>query len=71
VDCGDYVIVTNARKVKVTGRKEEQLVYRKHTMFAGGLKETSYKDMMVKKPDEVRILLLFTLARMLKTLSPY
>ena len=53
MDCGDYVIVTNSRKVKVTGRKEEQLVYRRHTMYPGGLKEVSYKDMMIKKPDEV------------------
>ena len=53
VDCGDYVIVTNSRMVKVTGRKEEQLVYRKHTMYPGALKETPYKDMMKKKPDEV------------------
>ncbi|KAG5644809.1 hypothetical protein DXG03_007631 [Asterophora parasitica] len=54
VDCGDYVIVTNSRNVKVTGRKDQQLLYRKHSMFPGGLKETPYKDMMQKKPDEVR-----------------
>jgi hypothetical protein len=54
VDCGDYVVVTNAKHIKVTGRKDEQLVYRKHTMFPGGLKETEYKDMMEKKPYEVR-----------------
>lgn len=52
VDCGDYVIVTNSRKVKVTGRKDEQLLYRKHTMYPGGLKETPYKDMKLRKPDE-------------------
>ena len=54
MDCGDYVIVTNSRKVRVTGRKEEQPVYRKHTMYPGGLKETPYRDMMLNKPDEVR-----------------
>ncbi|CAA7259404.1 unnamed protein product [Cyclocybe aegerita] len=54
VDCGDYVIVTNSRKVKVTGRKEEQLLYRKHTMYPGGLKETPYKTMKERHPDEVR-----------------
>lgn len=54
VDCGDYVVVSNARKIKVTGNKAEQLVYRHHTMFPGGLKEIKYKDMMAKKPDEVR-----------------
>ncbi|TFY73056.1 hypothetical protein EWM64_g10956 [Hericium alpestre] len=53
VDCGDYVVVTNARKIKVTGRKAEQLVYRKHTMFPGGLKEIPYSSMMQKKPDEI------------------
>ena len=53
MDCGDYVIVTHSRNIKVTGRKEDQLVYRKHTMYPGGLKETPYKDMMKKKPDEV------------------
>ena len=56
VDCGDYVVVTNARNVKVTGNKAEQLVYRHHTMFPGGLKEIQYKDMMRRKPDEVRSL---------------
>lgn len=54
VDCGDYVVVSNARNVKVTGRKAEQIVYRHHTMFPGGLKEIKYKDMMQRKPDEVR-----------------
>ncbi|KAF6748992.1 50S ribosomal protein L13 [Ephemerocybe angulata] len=53
VDCGDYVVVTNAKDIKVTGRKEEQLVYRKHTMFPGGLKETPYKVMKEKKPEEI------------------
>lgn len=54
VDCGDYVVVTNARKIKVSGRKDEQLVYRKHSMYPGGLKETPYQTMMDKKPNEVR-----------------
>lgn len=54
VDCGDYVVVSNARKVKVTGRKAEQKVYRHHTMYPGGLKEIPYKEMMQRKPDEVR-----------------
>jgi len=53
VDCGDYVIVTNSRKVKTTGRKEEQLLFRKHSMFPGGLKETPYKDMKDKHPEEI------------------
>ncbi|KAF8703064.1 hypothetical protein AX14_014242 [Amanita brunnescens Koide BX004] len=53
VDCGDYVIVTNAKHIRVTGRKEEQLIYRKHSMYPGGLKETPYKAMMDKKADEI------------------
>jgi large subunit ribosomal protein L13 len=53
VDCGDYVIVTNSRKVKATGRKEEQLMFRKHSMFPGGLKETRYKDVKDRHPEEV------------------
>jgi len=52
-DCGDYVVVTNAAQVKVTGRKEAQKVYRHHTMFPGGLKEVKYRDMKEKKPDEI------------------
>lgn len=53
-DCGDYVVVTNARNIKVTGKKSQQLVFRHHTMYPGGLKEIQYKDMMRRKPDEVR-----------------
>ncbi|KAF9653421.1 60S ribosomal protein L23 [Thelephora ganbajun] len=52
-DCGDYVVVTNAKKVKVSGRKEDQMLYRKHTMYPGGLKEIKYKEMMKRKPDEI------------------
>ncbi|KAN0111592.1 54S ribosomal protein L23, mitochondrial [Russula decolorans] len=53
VDCGDYVVVTNASQVKVTGRKADQILYRKHTLYPGGLKEIKYRDMMSKKPDEI------------------
>ena len=59
VDCGDYVVVSNASKIAVTGRKEDQLVYRKHSMFPGGLKETPYKVMKERKPDEVRLVFQF------------
>ena len=47
--------MTNASQVKVTGRKADQIVYRKHTLYPGGLKEIKYRDMMSKKPDEVRL----------------
>lgn len=51
------MVVTNAKKVKVTGRKEDQVLYRKHTMYPGGLKEIKYKEMMKRKPDEVRYII--------------
>lgn len=47
------MVVTNAKQIKVSGRKDEQILYRKHSMFPGGLKEIKYKDMMRRKPDEV------------------
>ncbi|KAG8852349.1 54S ribosomal protein L23, mitochondrial [Tulasnella sp. 330] len=53
VDCGDYVTVTNAKKVVVTGRKADQKMYIHHTMWPGGLKEIPYKTMMDRKPDEI------------------
>ena len=49
------MVVTNASQVKVTGRKADQIVYRKHTLYPGGLKEIKYRDMMSNKPDEVRL----------------
>jgi len=53
VDTGDFVIVINAEKVEVTGKKETQKMYRRHTGFIGGLKEVVYKDMMAKHPDRI------------------
>ncbi|KAG8828532.1 54S ribosomal protein L23, mitochondrial [Serendipita sp. 401] len=53
MDNGDYVVVTNVRKLVVTGNKEDQIVYRHHTMFPGGLHERKYKDLMKRKPDEI------------------
>ena len=50
VDTGDYVIIINADKVRLTGKKLEQKYYRCHTGYIGGLKEIQYKDMMEKKP---------------------
>ncbi len=50
-DCGDNVIVINASKAVLTGKKLEQKMYRTHPGWEGGLKETKYKDMMVKKPE--------------------
>lgn len=53
IDCGDYVIVINAEKVKVTGRKEEKKVYYSHSGYHGGLKKVSLRDMKAEKPEEV------------------
>ena len=52
-DCGDYVIVINAEKIKVTGKKMEQKVYYHHSDYVGGMKETSLKDMLIKHPERV------------------
>ena len=51
VDTGDHVIVLNADKVVLTGDKLNQKFYRRHSGYPGGLKETSYKDLMAKKSD--------------------
>jgi large subunit ribosomal protein L13 len=53
VDAGDFVIVVNAEKIAVTGRKAEQKVYRHHTGFVGHLVERPYKEMIQTKPEEV------------------
>ena len=53
VDTGDYVIITNADKVKVTGKKLEQKIYYHHSDYVGGMKETNLKEMMEKKPEKV------------------
>ena len=50
VDCGDYVIVVNCEKVRVTGNKEKEKIYRRHSGFPGGLTELSYRDLIAKKP---------------------
>jgi len=52
-DCGDYIIVINCEKIKVTGNKENQKVYKHHTGWVGNLKEIPYKDMMTKHPDRI------------------
>ena len=52
-DTGDYVIVVNADKVKVTGKKLEQKIYYHHSDYVGGMKETTLKEMMAKKPEAV------------------
>ena len=53
VDTGDYVIVVNADKVKVSGKKLDQKKYYHHSGFVGGLKETSLREKLATKPEEV------------------
>ena len=53
VDTGDYVIIVNADKVKVTGKKLAQKVYYNHSDYVGGMKETTLAEMMAKKPEKV------------------
>lgn len=53
IDTGDYVIITNADKIKVTGKKLEQKVYYRHSDYVGGMKETTLKEMLNKKPEKV------------------
>ena len=53
VDTGDYVVVVNAEKVKVTGKKLAQKVYYNHSDYVGGMKETTLAEMMAKKPERV------------------
>ena len=53
MDCGDYVIVVNAAKVKVTGKKLDQKVYYHHSDYVGGMKEATLREMMAKKPEKV------------------
>lgn len=52
VDTGDYVIVVNADKIKVTGKKMDQKIYYNHSDYVGGMRETTLKELMAKKPTE-------------------
>ena len=51
VDCGEFVIIINADKAVLTGRKLEQKYYRRHSGYIGGLKEVQYKTLMATKPE--------------------
>ena len=53
IDCGDYVIVVNADKVKVTGNNLDQTVYYNHSDYVVGMRETTLREMMAKKPEKV------------------
>ena len=53
VDTGDYVIIVNAGRIKVTGKKLEQKIYYNHSDYVGGMRETTLKEMLAKKPERV------------------
>jgi large subunit ribosomal protein L13 len=53
LDCGDHIIVINAERVKLTGNKIDQKVYRHHSGWPGGLKEESVKSLLARRPEEV------------------
>ncbi len=53
MDCGDNVIVINAEKIKVTGKKMDQKIYYHHSDYVGGMKETTLREKMAKKPEQV------------------
>ncbi len=53
MDCGDYVVIINAAKIVVTGKKLDQKIYYHHSGFIGGLKETTLREMLQKKPEQV------------------
>ncbi|NLL77464.1 MAG: 50S ribosomal protein L13 [Clostridiales bacterium] len=53
IDTGDYVVVINAEKIKVTGKKLDQKIYYHHSDYVGGMKETTLKEMLAKKPEKV------------------
>ena len=53
IDTGDYVIVVNAEKIKVSGKKLDQKIYYHHSDYVGGMKETTLKEMLAKHPERV------------------
>lgn len=53
VDTGDYVVIVNAEKIRVTGNKAEQKVYRRYTGYADGLRETPYAEVLAKHPERI------------------
>ena len=53
LDTGDYVIVINAEKIEVTGKKREDKIYKHHTGYPGGLREVTFEKLQAKRPDEI------------------
>ena len=64
VDCGEYVIIVNAEKAILTGKKLDQKKYYRHTGYIGGLKEVSYRKLMAEKPE-------FAMTKAVKGMLPH
>ena len=62
VDTGDYIIVINADKVAVTGRKETDKLYYWHTGYVGGIKQATFKEMLARRPEAEKIFFLIIFA---------
>lgn len=55
LDCGDYVVVINSKKVRITGNKEEQKVYNRHSGYPGGFKSETLRELRSRRPDQIII----------------
>ena len=53
VDTGDYVIVINAEKIEVTGKKRKEKIYKRHTGYPGGLREITFEKLLIRRPEEI------------------
>lgn len=53
VDTGDYVIIINAEKVEVTGKKRQEKIYKRHTGYPGGLREMTFEKLQARRPEEI------------------
>jgi large subunit ribosomal protein L13 len=53
IDTGDYVIIVNAEKVEVTGKKRKEKIYKRHTGYPGGLREITFEKLLVRRPEEI------------------
>ena len=53
LDCGDFVVITNAKTIRVTGKKEVQKTYKRHSGYPGGFKSETLKELRERKPEEI------------------
>ena len=70
IDTGDYVIVINAEKIAVTGKKLDQKIYYHHSDYVGGMKETTLREKLAKKPESVIVLVMAKIIYTIKMRRP-